>query len=322
MKSIQRSAGRYGRALLAAAALSTLGVLAGCGGGTEQIEPFNPSRIIALGDESSLITPEGKKYTINALNATTGVLECENNPIWVQTLASSFGLVFAECNPNKVAAPQGLMRAKVGAKVADFKGQVDTLLVGGIGPRDLISVLVGANDVLELYAKFPAQSRESLLAEARARGKALGAQVNRLANANGRIILSTLPDMGFSPLAETDRKVDSTRPAFLSELTREFNLEMRVEIINDGRLIGLVLTDENTQVIARYPSSFGISNFTNAACLTTPALPDCTVKTLTPEATKDNSWNSYLWATDRLYAPAGHAQIGRMAATRARNNPF
>ena len=319
MKSIQRSAYRYGRALLSMAALA---VLAACGGGTEQIEPFSPTRIIALGDEWSLITPEGKKHSIIALNATTGALECENNPIWVQTLAASFSLVFAECNPSKVAAPQGLMRAQVGAKVADFKVQIDSLLAAGIGPRDLISVLVGVNDVMELYAKYPAQSKGALLAEARARGKAMGGQVNRLARADGRIILSTLPDMGFSPLAAVDNKLDATRAQFLSDLTREFNLEMRVEIINDGRLIGLVLADENTQVIARYPSSFGISNFTNAACLTTPALPDCTVKTLTPEATKDNSWNSYLWATDRLYAPAGHLQIGRMAATRARNNPF
>jgi outer membrane lipase/esterase len=319
MKSIQRSAGRYGRALVAMAALS---MLAACGGGTEQIEPFSPTRIIALGDESSLITPDGKKHTINALNATTGVLECENNPIWVQRLASSFGLVFAECNPSKVAAPQGLMRAQAGATVAGLKLQIDSVLAAGIGPRDLITVLVGVNDVLELYAKYPAQSKDALLGEARARGKALGDQVNRLADANGRIILSTLPDMGFSPIAVADSKLDATRAQFLTDLTREFNLEMRVKIINDGRLIGLVLTDENTQVIARYPSSFGISNLADAACLATPAMPDCTTKTLTPAATKDNSWNSYLWATDRLYGPAGHAQIGQMAATRARNNPF
>lgn len=319
MKSIQRSAGRYGRALVSMAALA---MLTACGGGTEQIEPFAPTRIIALGDESSLITAEGKKHTINALNATTGVLECDNNQIWVQTLASSFGLVFKECNPNKVAEPQGLMYAKAGAKVADVKLSIDTLLVAGIGPKDLISVLVGVNDVMELYAKYPAQSKDALLAEARIRGKALGDQVNRLANANGRIILSTLPDMGFSPVAAVDNKLDATRAQFLSDLTREFNLEMRVKIINDGRLIGLVLTDENTQVIARFPSSFGISNFTEAACLLTPAMPDCTTKTLTEAATKDNNWNSYLWATDRLYGPAGHSQIGRMAATRARNNPF
>ncbi len=319
MKSIQASAGRYGRALVSAAAL---GLLAACGGGTEQIEPFNPSRIIALGDELSLITPEGKKHTINALNATTGALECQNNPIWVQTLAASFSLVFAECNPDKVATPQGLMYAQAGAKVADVKLRIDSVLAAGIGPKDLISVLVGANDVMELYAKYPAQSKEALLGQARARGKELGSQVNRLADANGRIIVSTLPDMGITPFAQAAAKADPTAAQFLSNLTREFNLEMRVEIINDGRLIGLVLTDENSQQMARFPGSFGISNLAEAACLSSPAMPDCTTKTLTAAATKDNSWTSYLWASELFYAPAGHAQMGQLAANRARNNPF
>lgn len=319
MKSIQRKSTRFGRALLASAALC---LLAACGGGTEQIDPFSPARIIALGDESSLITPEGKTYTINALNTTTGALECQNNPIWVQTLAASFGLVFAECNPNKVAAPQGLMYAKAGAKVGDVKLKIDQVLAAGIGPRDLITVLVGANDVLEIYSRFPAQGRDALLAEARVRGRALGDQVNRLAEANGRIILSTLPDMGLTPLAAVDAKVDPTRKQLLTDLTREFNLEMRVKIINDGRLIGLILTDENSQQMSLYPSSFGLSNVSDAACLATVAMPDCTTKTLTVAATTGDSWRGFMWASDRLYAPAAQAQMGQMAATRARNNPF
>ena len=58
MKRIQGGAGRNGRVLLLALAVSA--ALAGCGGGTEQIEPFKPERMITFGDESSVITAEGK----------------------------------------------------------------------------------------------------------------------------------------------------------------------------------------------------------------------------------------------------------------------
>eukprot|EP01136_Pigoraptor_vietnamica_P036414 Opistho-1_new@102964 len=105
----------------------------------------------------------------------------------------------------------------------------------------------------------------------RARGRALGEQVNRIANANGRIILSTLPDLGTTPVAVEADKLNAGRAALLSKLSDEFNVAMRLAIINDGRLIGLVLLDESIQAIARYPSAFGFANVVAPACLTTVA---------------------------------------------------
>lgn len=320
MNSLKHGASRrLGCVGLATAALAA--ALSACGGGSSQIEPFAPTRIMAFGDETSLITAAGSKYTINGLDATTELPSCAMNPIWVQSLAAAFSLTFPQCNPLNVAAPTGLMYATLGAKVADVKAKIDQhLSVSSFGSKDLAAVLAGANDVLELYAQFPGQSQVSLLDAAKTRGRALGDQVNRIAEAGGRVIVATVPDMGVTPFALKEKvaKVDTDRAALLSALTREFNTAMRLTIINDGRSIGLVLADESVQAIARFPTAFGYTNVTDAACLATVAVLDCTSKTLVA----NGSSVSWLWATDTLLSPIGQARLAELAATRAKNNPF
>ena len=58
------------------------------------------------------------------------------------------------------------------------------------------------DDIIELYRQFPAQSRDSLINEAKARGKLLADQANRVANANGRVIVATIFDVGLKTTAE------------------------------------------------------------------------------------------------------------------------
>ena len=320
MNSLKPGASRrLGRTLLAVATLAAL--LSACGGGSAQIEPFAPTRILAFGDETSLITAAGKTYTVNGLDPTTQLPSCVVNPIWVQLVAESFGLVFPQCNPTNQAAPAGLMYATPGGRVADVKVRIDAhFAASSFGPKDLVTMLVGANDVLELYAQFPAKNQGTLIDEAKTRGRALGDQVNRIANAGGRVILATVPDMGVTPFAlkEKAAKVDIDRAAFLSALTVEFNTAMRLTIINDGRLIGLVLADESVQAAVRFPAFFRYANVTDAVCLTTVAVQDCTSKTLVT----DGNESSWLWATDILLGPAAQRQIGALAASRAGNNPF
>jgi len=311
---------RQSRLWLAAAALT---VLAACGGGTAQIEPFAPTRIISFGDEASLITSDGKKYTTNGLNATTLVRDCTVNPIWVQSLASVFGLAFPQCNPNPLNAitPTGLMYATAGGQVADVKLKIDQhFAVSGFNPKDLVTIMVGANDVLEVYKRFPAQSEASVTEEVRARGRLLAAQINRIANAGGRVIISTLPDMGLTPYAIQQKaaNIDTDRAALLSRLTVEFNVAMRLDIINDGRLIGLVLLDETIQAAVRFPGNFNLVNATEAACLATVAIQDCTSATLVTGASAD----TWLWASDTLLSAKGQALLASLAQTRAQNNPF
>lgn len=301
--------------------LGATAVLAACGGGGQQIDPFRPTRIIAFGDETSAIRPDGTKYTINGTDTTSGAVTCTLNPVWTQTLGAYFGLVFSECNPDKLATTTGKMYAAQGAKVAEVTAQIDRqFALDGFNNKDLVTMLAGANDVLELYAQFPAQNADTLGNAAQARGEALAAQVNRVANAGGKVILSTMQDMGLTPFAIKEKAThsDADRAALMTELSRRFNTGLRLKITNDGRMIGLILTDETMQTVAKFGGYYGLANVTEAACLAASLPPVCTDKTLVANATS----TSYMWAGDTLLAPTEQGRIASMATTRAANNPF
>lgn len=307
---------------LALASVAAAALLAGCGGGsTQQIDPFAPTRVIAFGDESGTILQSGKKYGINGLNADTRLVDCRFNPNWSQLLASGFSFVYQQCNSDFVALPQGIMYAADGAKVADVRDKIDQHLSNDrFGPKDLVAIFVGVNDIVELYRQFPAVSRDSLINEAKARGKLLAEQANRIANANGRVIVGTIFDVGLTPFGQKERQqqTDIDRAIFLDDLSAAFNTALRLNLLNDGRLIGLVLVDETIQQISRFPAAFGYTNVVDAACRTDVARQDCTSETLVADA----SPSQWLWAGDTLLGPSAQQRIGTLALTRARNNPF
>jgi outer membrane lipase/esterase len=298
--------------------LAALAALVACGGG-ERVSTFTPQRIVAFGDEASVITSAGRKYTINALDSA-GALDCKTNPIWVQYLALVFTLPFAQCNPDG-AIVRSINYATAGAKVADISPQIDQhFAAGGFGGQDLVTILAGSNDVIEQYRLYPAQSEAAIIAVLEARGEALAAQVNRVAAAGGKVLIATLPDLGLTPFALAEQAAhpapDVDRAALIRRLLERFNAKLRINIINDGRLIGLVVADQLVQVMVKSPGSYGLVNVTGAAC--TVALPDCTSQTLVTGATSDN----WLWADSLQLGPVAHRQLGLLADVRARNNPF
>jgi outer membrane lipase/esterase len=293
-------------------------MLAACGGGTSQNEPFTPDRVVAMGDENSLITPAGLKYGVNGL-AADGTVDCNANPLWVQNVLGSYGYVFPECNPGNQLATQGVMRAALGARVGDLTTQVDAQeAAGGFGGKTLVTVLVGMHDVLDLYAAFPARPEAELIAEARERGVLLATQVNRMVDLGAKVIISTVPDMGLSPfgLAQKAAITDVDRSALLSRLTSALNGRLRVNVINDGRFIGLVLADEMVQAMSRSPISFGLVDASKPVCAVAP--PGCTTGTLI----ESGNSGTYLWADDIRFSLGGHVQLGALARQRALNNPF
>lgn len=293
-------------------------LLAACGGGTSQVEVFVAERLVAFGDESSVLTSGGYKYSVNQLT-DTDALDCAARPIWVQYLATAYGMVFAECNPTNIVDPKAKMRAVADARVAGLAAQIDAHLGdGGFGADAMATVLIGANDVLDLYGQFGTSSRAELLDEARQRGVLIGRQVNRLVDLDVRVIVSTVPDVGKTPfaIAEKAANTDTDRAALLSDLTYQLNAGLRTTVLNDGRYVGLVLADEMIQAMAISPASFSLSNVTSVPC--TVALPACTTDTLVT-GVDPLTW---LWADATRMGYGGQNRLGLLAVSRARGNPF
>lgn len=292
--------------------------VAACGGGSGQVEPFEPTRILAMGDQTSLLEAGGRKHTVNALVSGGTALDCETHPLWVQIVADVFDLKFPQC-PGSNTAPTGVMLAANGAKAADIEAQVNTV-AASFTEDDLVTMLVGANDIFELYAQFPTRSEADIGAELRARGRTWGRQINRVAQAGPAVLVATVPDVGKTPFALAEESANAGRAGLLTRLTDQYNAGMRLEIINDGRLIGLVFGDLEVQNLVRFAGSFGFVNVTKAVCLASAPLPGCTTQTLVADS--GASPTTWLWADDRHLSPGGHNRLGVVAATRAKNNPF
>lgn len=325
---------RWRWALLGGSVIASVLVVAACGGGT-QVQAFTPNRVIAFGDETSVIEDfngdaNGRKYTVNAtVSATDPTLDCKLNPLWIQAVASLYSLVFPQCNPQPttVLAPASRIRAAAGAMVADLPGQIDQQIAeSAFTPQDLVTVLVGQNDVLAQYAQYPAVGEAQLTANVQAAGITLGLQVNRIAAAGAKVLISTVPDLGYTPFAQNERAAytDTDRAALLSRLTKALNDRMRATIINDGHMIGLIQTDEYIQAVARTSNGGGFTNVTAGVCdlsqsqLVPPSVLDCTMQTLVPGGNAD----TWLWADTLHLSSGGQRAVGSLATTRAQNNPF
>jgi outer membrane lipase/esterase len=311
------------------AAVIALCTLAACGGGSDTQDPFKAKRVLAFGDELSYIESDGRKYSINAFKITdttttpptesTTELDCTRNPIWVQTVATGFGLAFDRCLGTATTA-SGQILAQPGQKVADLPAQLAAVQGDALNDNDLALMLVGMNDILELYARYPAEPASVLLDEARARGRVYGERINALALSGPAVVVLTVPDLGLTPFARAQNTSsgDPGRSNLLSELTAAFNNRMSVTLINDGRLIGLIFTDIETQNLFRFPGNFGLANVLDAACQPTAVVPDCRTNTLVTGATSAGN----MWADDLRPGPTVQARMGTLAEFRAKNNPF
>ncbi len=300
---------------LAAVGACAVSLLSACGGGTSQLEAFVPDRLLVFGDEHSSFTAEGRKYSVNALTAD-GALDCESNPLWVQSVAAVYNYRFVQC-PGTATDYRAVTYAVPGATVAGVRSQIDAQ-AAAITAKDLALVMVGLNDVLEVYqTRTAADTEAQLLERARERGAALGAEVNRLVGLGARVVVATMPDVGLSPWAIAKGTQDA---ALLTRLTGAFNGRVRVTILNDGRFVGLVLADELLQSAVQVPLAYGLSNVTAAVCAAAAVLPNCTTETSSLVVGGDP--NGYLWADSQRFGPTVHRQMGLVAAARARSNPF
>ncbi len=323
------------RSTLAAAMTVTTALLAVACGGGEQETRFEAKRVIAFGDETSLIVDlradgNGSKYSVNqTVSSTDRTIACRSSPIWIQVVANNYGLLFPQCNPGPTpqANPQSRVRATFGARAADLTQQIATQTAeSSFRSDDLATVLVGTNDILAAYQQYPGVGEGQLLADVDAAASEVSRQVNRLADLDVRVLISTLPDLRYSPyaIAENAAHSDTNRAELIGRLVTRFNTTLRSTIRNDGTRIGIVLTDEFVQTAARVNGANGIANSTTPVCdlaksqLVPPSILDCTQLTLIA----NGSPTSFLWADDRHLAAGAQGTMGNLASQRARNNPF
>ena len=304
-------------------------LLVSCGG--EELKPFNPARILVFGDQASVIVAgssasDGRKYTIN-YEDDTGQINCGANPIWIQVLASAYAISFPECPlPADTSTPLGLIRAVAGATAGgdtdiDLTAQVTRQLDlpeadgGAINSTDLVTVYAGVNDVVAAFERFKAGvSYDEVIAQVEAAGETLAGQINRIADAGGKVIVSTVPDVGVTPYARAQTADDAAR---LTYLTGRLNARLLVTIDNNGRKIGLIELNPYLIAVVGNPLGYGYLDVENAACIPLDPLL-CTTKTLVP----DGASYTWLWASSLQFSPQGHVQLGNLAATRAKNQPF
>ena len=322
---------RLGARLLAPAGVCAV-LLTACGGDTSQVTRFLPDRVLALGDENSVIVNDGSndgfRYTINDRRSSTAG-KCLAAPIVAQAVATHYGYAFAECNPNKLT-PKAFIHARAGALIEDpLTGLAAQLAsVARLGSTDLMTVMIGTNDLIALYERVQAGGLTGgqAIEEAKRLGRSAAAIISGALTTGARALMMTVPDVSLTPYALKAGKTDSNAGSLLYQMSYHFNGSLRTSILpKDGRNFGLVLADDIVAVMQQKPSAYLESpfNVTDAACTTAGVLgcvlsTDSAGTTLVAGATLAN----HLWASDRHFGPNAHSRIGQQAVARAVNNPF
>ena len=159
---------------------------------------------------------------------------------------------------------------------------------------------------------------QAVMAELQARGARLGQQINELTALGPKVILSTMPLMNLTPFAlqEAIDKQDPTVRDVLLDFSNQFNTAVRVNIINDGRWIGLVELDALLNAGVTSPPSYGLTNVIAGVCAV--ALPNCNTNTLV----SGGNATTWLWASDLWMGSTAHLNLGNFARGRALGNPF
>jgi outer membrane lipase/esterase len=316
------------RAVAGVAAIGALTALASCGGGTYQQDAFVPARILTFGDESSRLEgPQGLKYSINGVSPATLQVDCSVFPIWTESVATSYGLVYSNCNENASFETNAIDFTTVNGTVADLVNSVAAFQAGDtFNGNDLVLIWVGMHDILNDYAANANADETVPLADMNAAGTTLAGVVNQIAKSGGKVLLLTVPDFADSPFGFNESlRGDFDRAKLLSDMTTQFNLGLRSNIVNDGSEIGLVEVDTLVRNAARNPGGSGLVALANETygCLDTAPLPTCNETTLRNDPTTGSpATQSFMWADATHLSQALQAQIGSQAVGRAHANPF
>jgi outer membrane lipase/esterase len=256
---------RVRRAMLVAA---TSVLLAACGGGNEVVSQLSPTRVVAFGDAFSDLGQSGRRYTVN-----------DGAPInWTQQLANRYGaslsassaggLSFATGNARVTATPDA---AGVAATPTITQQISNFLATRSFGGSDLVALNGGYSDVIAQAAlvRSGAQSAAQAKANVGLAGRELAGQVRRLVAAGAKfVVVAGTYNLGRSPYAAA-----SGQGALLTELSSEFNDQLLISLVDEGRNVLYVDAALQFNLVVNSPPNYGFTNATTPVCTSVDAGP-------------------------------------------------
>jgi outer membrane lipase/esterase len=289
--------------------LAACAVLA-CGGGTSTVSILVPTRFVAFGDGTAdLGQVGGTVYTVK--DGSTGYS-------FVQQLAASYGKSITAQSAGGQSWARGNARialkpdAAGNAATLTMAEQIDAFLAANtVGQDDVIVLSAGISDMVVQGDALAAGTitADQAIANIEAAGKAMGAQAKRIVAAGGKhVVVAGAYDVGKSPYA-TARGITGT----LQAATLKFNEALLVSLVNDGNNVLFVDFANRANLIIASPASYSFVNATTPAC-TTPTADTCTPSTVAAGVTYD----TYLFADDRYFTPAGNRALGALAYERVK----
>ena len=257
---------------------------------------------------------------------------CADYPLWIQSLARSYGLGYQQQCPSENAGG-AVTYAAAGATVADTAAQVASRR-GEIGSDTLVTIMAGQHDILATYKQVRDNGKDLGVAknEMTAKGKELAAVVNEVYDRGAHVLFVRLHNLGFSPLARADGVQGQDR---MRELTLAFNTGLLINVRNDGVRVGLINFYDRSFDLERYPSNAGVSDISSSVCSDSVYKPDgASVTRGSPDVpggdpllycnnlTVNRAADAYFWSDSFNLAPRGQAYLARWASERAFNRTF
>lgn len=244
------------RALIAATCVGAV-LLAGCGSGTIE-SALRPARFIAFGDGISDVGAPALTVNDGSIN------------IWTQQLASRYGLPLTSSASGGLGFARAHARVTlqpdaVGGSAPSLRQQIDAFqAANSLGANDVVLVQGGVSDILVQMAAVLAgtQTEAQMTANVRQAGRDMGAQVRRLVQSGGRFVIVTgAYNLGSSPWSTA-----IGRNAFLADVSRFFNEEMLISIVDLGANVLYIDALFYYNLVTAAPGNFTLQNAVTIAC--------------------------------------------------------